>query len=116
MPMGRKPQMPKAAATIGASIFALAALLAALVTPASAQTFDVAGYCKGVAEEAGGSYIVERSCREYEQEAKGWLDTESIEDRIRNYCGKVSETVGGSYTIMKACVEQEREARDMMLN
>lgn len=69
--------------------------------------FDVAGYCGKVSASVGGSYMIEKGCRDQEYGARAWAAARSTPARVRRYCGEVAGSVGGSYSIYKGCIEQE---------
>lgn len=73
--------------------------------------FDVKVYCGKVAEVSGGSYQIEETCREQENEALRKIDSMNTPKKIATYCRKVGQTVGGSYAIMLTCINQEIEAK-----
>ena len=87
---------------------------ATLAISSSASAFDIAGYCRQVADAVGGSYQIEETCRKQEQQAKKQLEAKTIPPRIEKYCREVGQVVGGSYQIMNTCVEQELAARDRL--
>ena len=93
---------------------------AAAATPESASAqeqapdYDVDAYCKQVAQTGGGSYVIEKGCREQEQSARRWVESADISAQIVDYCDQVASTTGGSYMIFQGCVQQERQARDAM--
>ena len=78
-------------------------------------SLDIDAYCARVAEAVGGSYEIEKTCRDSEAEAKTALENrEEVEARIMNYCERVARAIGGSYEILKTCIEGEEEAREAM--
>lgn len=87
-------------------------------SPASAQDqlpeYDVDAYCEQVAQTSGGSYMIEKGCRDQERAARRWLQKTQVSAKISDYCDQVASTTGGSYVIFKGCVQQERRARDAM--
>lgn len=78
---------------------------------ASANAFDISGYCKKVSDSVGGSYQIEQACRDQERENQMQLAQMKIPPRVDKYCQRVAQSVGGSYQIQFACVEQELEAK-----
>lgn len=72
---------------------------------ASGPTFNIESYCAKVAEAAGGSYMIEKSCREMERDAA--TNIPEAPQRVRSYCERVGDAVGGSYQIYATCIEQE---------
>lgn len=93
------------------AVFVLIALLA---VPRSASAFDIAAYCRQVADAVGGSYQIELSCRQQEEAARSRLAGMQLPERIRAYCTQVADAVGGSYQIMETCVQQELKARQQL--
>lgn len=84
--------------------------LLTLLVSAEVSAFNTNSYCKKVSDAVGGSYQIEKTCRDMEHQAKRSLNNMSIPQRIENYCYRVGETVGGSYQIMKSCVDMELDA------
>lgn len=76
--------------------------------------YDIANYCSNVSNTVGGSFMIEKSCRDQEALAAQALADMSIPQRIASYCDQISETTGGSYVIYKTCVEQELHAAAQM--
>jgi hypothetical protein len=75
-----------------------------------APSYDIANYCRQVGDAVGGSYAIERGCRDQEMEAQGRIRGRTIPARVRTYCDQVARAVGGSYLIFNGCVDQELEA------
>lgn len=98
-------------------IFFMIGVLSFGVFPAQAADlpqFDIATYCKKVADTSGGSSMIELGCRDMENEAKSALLKMSIPDKMLTYCGKVAQTSGGSYTLLQGCVDMEMEAQQKL--
>ncbi len=76
-----------------------------------ANAFDTEEYCRQVSEAVGGSYQIEKTCREQEYEAKRKIESMDVPERIEKYCREVAQAVGGSYQIMETCIQQELEAK-----
>jgi len=76
-----------------------------------AIAFDIKGYCRQVADAVGGSYQIEKTCREQEYESQRKISRMQVPERIKNYCQNVAQAVGGSYQIMETCIQQELEAK-----
>ena len=76
-----------------------------------AMAYDIKAYCRQVADAVGGSYQIEKTCREQEYQAQDRISRMQIPARIENYCRNVGQAVGGSYQIMETCIQQENEAR-----
>lgn len=76
---------------------------------AGVPAFDTVAYCRKVSEVGGGgSYSIEKTCRDMEANARSELSNRSISSRIYNYCKQVAEVGGGgSYSIMNTCVDME---------
>ena len=92
--------------------FASVMLMGILVSGETlAQDYDIKKYCQKVATVTGGSYVIEKGCRDQENAAKKSLAGEKIEARIRSHCEEVARVTGGSYVIMRGCVDQEKAAK-----
>ena len=76
-------------------------------TAGRAPSYDSVAYCTQVGNAVGGSYVIERTCREQEGTALAQIRRLDMPDRVFNYCDQVANAVGGSYVIFKTCVEQE---------
>lgn len=72
--------------------------------------FDTASYCRQIGDTAGGSYQIERTCRDMEDEARAAIAGRSFPARVARYCTEIGETAGGSYQIMNTCIDMELEA------
>ncbi len=81
------------------------------IVPAKGYNGDINGYCKEVADAGGGSYTIEKGCRDMETEAKNELNRMNIPTCIFNYCAEVADASGKSYSIMKGCVDMEIQAK-----
>ena len=92
------------------SIMVLSLMLAA---PALADLpqFDTQKYCQGVSEAAGGSYAIEASCVDMENEARVEIEGAEVEPKIMDYCTSVADASGGSYSILQSCIEMEDDAK-----
>lgn len=64
-----------------------------------------------MANAAGGSYEIEKMCREEEYESQRSIARMQVPARIENYCRKIGQAAGGSYVIMETCIQQEIEAK-----
>ena len=84
------------------------------VAAQDAPSFDVKAYCKDVAKMAGGSYTLEKGCRQNERNARDWAQHTTVSAQIDRYCRDVARSTGGSYSLYKGCVMNERRARDSM--
>lgn len=84
------------------------------ITSASVNAFDIDSYCRQVSDAVGGSYQIEKICRQQEYEAQSIINSISVPSRIKNYCTEVGEAVGGSYQIMEACIQQELQAKNSL--
>lgn len=76
--------------------------------------FDTIAYCTRVKAAAGGSYQMEKGCRESERDARGKIENSIVPQDVMNYCRNVGETAGGSYLMMSGCIEQELAAKASM--
>jgi hypothetical protein len=83
---------------------------AAPVSGGETPSYDVARYCRQVGDAVGGSSVIERGCRDQEQEAQARIRSRTIPARVRSYCDQVARAVGGSYMIFDGCLDQELEA------
>lgn len=79
-----------------------------------AFAFDINGYCRQVANAAGGSYQIEEMCRQQERQAQASLSRKQVPSRAENYCREVGQAAGGSYQIMDMCVQQEVAAKERL--
>lgn len=80
---------------------------AATARAEAAPSYDVEAYCVTVSEAVGGSYVIEKGCRDQERDALAEIRSREIPARVARYCGEVAEAVGGSYVIFNGCVDQE---------
>lgn len=86
---------------------------------ASASTlpdYDIEVYCAEVAKMTGGSYSIEKGCRDMEAVAKTMLEARSVEPKIMEYCDEVARFSGGSYSLLDGCIGMEEQARNAMTN
>ena len=77
-------------------------------------SYNIGSYCKGVADISGGSYVIEKGCRQMEAAAKAAVEGRMVEPRIMKYCDEVASVSGGTYSILDSCITMEQEARDSM--
>ena len=70
-------------------------------------SYDEAAYCQKIGNTAGGSNVIERTCRQQEANARAAVERMSIPSRTLRYCRNIGGTAGGSYVIFKTCIEQE---------
>ncbi len=80
----------------------------------NAYAFDTNSYCSKVADAVGGSYVIEKTCREQEYKAKSSINSINVPLRIKSYCKQVADAVGGSYVIMETCIQQEMQAKNSL--
>ena len=73
-------------------------------------SYDDATYCRKIGDAAGGSNVIERTCRQQEAGAQAEVEGMTILPKTLRYCGNIGRSAGGSYVIFKTCVEQELEA------
>jgi hypothetical protein len=95
-------------------IFVLAVFISlffATLCLAEVPDFDIKKYCTSVAEMAGGSYSIESSCREMEEDSKKKLVRRTVSARIMKYCKDVASYGGNSYMILESCIDMEEDAR-----
>jgi hypothetical protein len=94
------------------SLFVLA--VAAYTGIVIANEYDTKAYCKDMSEVIGGSYLIEKSCRDQEMVAKAQLARLAIPSEIEKYCDDMGEFIGGSYVIKQSCVKEEMTAKDAL--
>jgi hypothetical protein len=73
----------------------------------AAPSYDIEAYCATVSDAVGGSYVIEKGCRDQERDALAEIRGRDIPSRVARYCNEVAEAVGGSYVIFNGCVDQE---------
>lgn len=81
------------------------------VVALNAFGYDINGYCRQVADAVGGSYQIEETCRQQENQARSNISRAQSPARVEKYCKDVGQAVGGSYQIMEACIRQELAAK-----
>lgn len=83
---------------------------------AGIPAFDTIGYCETVRHASGGSYSLEKGCRD--QEARSYREireaASEVPADIMSYCGKLGSTAGGSYNMMRGCIVQEVSAKSSL--
>lgn len=77
-------------------------------------SYDIQSYCEQVSEVVGGSYVIEKGCRDQEAEALSKIRNQDVPDRVAKYCDGVGQVVGGSYMIYYGCLIQELDAARQM--
>ena len=95
---------------LGVALITIAIAQPGFASPAATPSYNIAAYCSRVADAVGGSYVIEKSCRDEERNAMSEIMRRQIPARIRGYCDRVAKAVGGSYVIFSGCVDQELEA------
>lgn len=80
-------------------------------TVVETERFDTEKYCKKISDAVGGSYVIEKTCRNRERDAHLSVKLMNVPPEIERYCTRIGEAVGGSYTIMQTCVKQEIAAK-----
>ena len=85
-----------------------------LLISVNASAFDINEYCIKVSNAVGGSYQIEKACREQENAALTKINSMNVPEHIKKYCEQVGQAVGGSYQIMEACIQQELEAKNSL--
>ncbi|HEY0028841.1 MAG TPA: hypothetical protein VGC35_13320 [Allosphingosinicella sp.] len=80
----------------------------------SAPSYDIASYCRKVGDAAGGSSIIEKSCRDMENDALAAIEARTVPARVHTYCDRVGEAAGGSYQIYNSCVDMELDAASQL--
>lgn len=76
--------------------------------------YDITSYCKNVSDTAGGSYQIEKACRDGEEAAQQRVAGMNISTRIAKYCSDVGHAAGGSFEIAEACILEETKAKASM--
>lgn len=89
-------------------------LVCVISTATFAHSFDIKAHCREVSEFAGGSYQIEESCRQMENESKKNIAKMSVPARIMKHCTEVAEYAGGSYQILESCIKMEQEAKSRL--
>lgn len=74
--------------------------------------YDIEKYCHRLSSSAGGSYMIENSCREQERESRNNLIAMQIPEKTYTYCRRLGNVSGGSYMLMESCCKMEIEARN----
>ena len=88
----------------------------AAASASALPAYDTGAYCAEVAKTAGGSYSLEKSCRDMEVGAMATLEARSVEPKIMQYCDEVARVFGGSYSLLDSCISMEEQARNAMKN
>lgn len=92
-------------------------LLLATCTAARGE-FDIAAYCKQLAEVGGAhSYTLERSCRQQEEGARKRVAKmeDSTPGSVLAYCDNLASSTGpGSYMLMESCIKMEMQAKKQL--
>lgn len=81
---------------------------------ATLPSYSISSYCAKVSQSVGGSYVIEKGCREQENAATTKIRARAIPQRVWSYCDKVANSIGGSYIIFDGCVDQEIGAANSM--
>lgn len=76
--------------------------------------FDTVAYCARVADAGGGSYQIEETCRQLEEDAQKTLIWAEVPLKIMAYCSGVAKAGGGSYAILATCADQEIAAKQRL--
>jgi len=76
--------------------------------------YDVARYCRRMSDTVGGSYSIEKNCREREEAAWDDIRQMDIPERIRSYCNSMAVVVGGSYLTYRTCADRELDAASQL--
>jgi hypothetical protein len=81
-------------------------------TGAPLPAYDIAAYCEMISKTNGGSYWLEKACRDQEQTALATLREAPIEVRIMRNCQTMTEAANmRSYWFLNACIQQEIAAK-----
>lgn len=97
----------------------LSTLIAAVSLPAAAASdpgFDINGYCTEMSNLSGGSYLIEKTCRRMQFEARREVARMVVAPRSESYCRNLMSygTAGGDYNTYKTCLKMENDARSSM--
>jgi hypothetical protein len=80
------------------------------LVPAPVPHYDANAHCQRLGEAAGGSALVELTCREQEASARTWLLAHMTTRHIRSYCQNLGTAADGSLNVIRMCVDQEEKA------
>jgi len=86
-------------------------LMGGIAEAAEIPTFNTERYCKQVSAAVGGSYVIEKGCRDEEATALVNAQARSVEAQIMSYCTDIAQAIGGSYVILQGCIDDEEEAK-----
>ena len=89
-------------------------IIFSLLISVNSNAFNINEYCVKVSDAVGGSYQIEKACREQENVALTKINSMNVPEHIKNYCEQVGQAVGGSYQIMQTCIQQELEAKNSL--
>jgi hypothetical protein len=73
--------------------------------------YDAAANCRQLGIAAGGSALVEATCRDQEVTARAWLSSHMTTRHIAGYCRNLGDAAGGLLNVIQTCVVQEEKAR-----
>lgn len=76
--------------------------------------YDIARYCRRMSDTVGGSYSVEKHCRDREYDARDAISQMDIPERVHSYCNGMAEVVGGSYLTYRTCADRELDAASQL--
>jgi hypothetical protein len=76
---------------------------------ANAADPSTAAYCSRI---AGGSYVLEKTCQQQEEQARAALASRNVEPRIRSYCERIARD---SQVLLQTCIDQEEKAKQSVL-
>ena len=97
--------------TYNKQIFLLLVGFVALIFAVESNAYDTDAYCKQLSEASGGSYQIEKACRDQENWSMAKISSLSIPIRIDTYCEELGQASGGSYSMKEACIRQELQAK-----
>lgn len=93
------------------SLIALLGCATTSLIPAPVPNYDTENSCHRLGVAAGGSALVELTCRKQEETAKVWLSSHTTSRRIGERCQKLGDAAGGILNVIRTCIEQEEKAQ-----
>jgi hypothetical protein len=69
-------------------------------------TYGIAGYCRKISNTVGGPCMIEKGCRDQENQAITVIRAADVLPRIYSYFNRVAPTAGVSYMIFNGCTDQ----------
>lgn len=81
------------------------------LVPAPVPAYDAKSNCRHLGLAAGGSALIEETCRDQEVNARVWLSSHMTTRHTAGYCRNLGDAAGGLLSVIKNCVVQEEKAR-----